>query len=66
VARPAGRKRRSGFVRFIQVLLSMVVLIAVPLAAMVFAYSYGTGQSLPDAANNLVNDLEEIWRNRIV
>jgi hypothetical protein len=63
-ARPAGRRRRSGFVRFIQVLLSIVVLIAVPLAAMVFAYSYGTGQSLPDAANNLVNDLEGILRNR--
>jgi cell division ATPase FtsA len=65
-ARPAGRRRRSGFVRFIQVLLSIVVLIAVPLAAMVFAYSYGTGQSLQDAATNLVKDLEGILRNGIV
>jgi hypothetical protein len=63
--RPAGRRRRSGFVRFIQVLVSILVLIAVPLAAMVLAYSYGTGEPLQEAANNLADDLIELFRNRI-
>jgi actin-like ATPase involved in cell morphogenesis len=51
-------KRRSGrFRRALQILLSMLVMIAVPVAAMVLAYGYGNGDSLREDATNLVRDI---------
>jgi molecular chaperone DnaK len=56
--RPRKVRRRSGkFVRFLQILLSIVVMIAVPLAALVLAYGYGDGDSLTDNATNVVKDI---------
>ncbi|MEV4343369.1 Hsp70 family protein [Actinoplanes sp. NPDC049596] len=52
------RKRRSGFVRFLQVLFSIVLMIVVPLFALVVAYGYGNGDSLGVDAENL---FREIW-----
>jgi molecular chaperone DnaK len=57
----AVRKRRpGGFVRFLQLLLSMAVLIVAPLAALVFAFSFSTGESLQEAANALVVELRHL------
>jgi hypothetical protein len=57
---PKGRKpkrRTSGFVRFLQILLSAIVMIVVPVTAMVVAYGYGNGTSLEVDAQNLVRDI---------
>jgi hypothetical protein len=42
------------------VLLSIIVLVAAPVVALVFAYSYGTGQSLQDSATQLMNELRNL------
>ncbi|SNY11890.1 Hsp70 family protein [Paractinoplanes atraurantiacus] len=60
---PAGkkpRKRSSGFVRFLQVTLSVLLMIVVPLVALVVAYGYGNGDSLPLDAENLWNEIREL------
>ncbi|MEU4242010.1 Hsp70 family protein [Actinoplanes sp. NPDC026619] len=52
------RKRRRGrFVRFLQLLFSFAVMIAVPLAALVLAYGYGNGESIEQDAVNVVKDI---------
>jgi actin-like ATPase involved in cell morphogenesis len=60
---PVARRRPGGFVRFLQVLLSIIVLITVPLIAMVLAYSYGTGEPFQEAAVHLADDLRELLRS---
>jgi molecular chaperone DnaK len=62
-AGPRQRRRSRGFTRFLQVLLSALVLIAAPVVALVFAYSYGTGEPLRDAVTQLVDQLQELLRN---
>ena len=56
VARP--RPRGPG--RFLQVLLSIIVLIAAPVVALVFAYSYGTGESLQESTTQLLSELRNL------
>jgi actin-like ATPase involved in cell morphogenesis len=63
--RPRPRRHPGGFVRLLQVLFSIVLLIAAPVAAMVFAYSYGTGEPLQVAATQLVHQLRELLGIRI-
>ena len=63
VARPRQRRRSGGFSRFLQVLLSAIVLIAAPVVALVFAYSYGTGEPLRDAATQLIDQLRDLLGN---
>ncbi|MGX6606932.1 Hsp70 family protein [Micromonosporaceae bacterium Da 78-11] len=60
--RPAPRvKRRSGrFVRGLQILLSVLAMIAVPIVALVLAYGYGNGDSLADDAYNVLSDIVEL------
>jgi molecular chaperone DnaK len=65
-ANPRPQRRPGGFVRFLQVLLSIIVLITVPLLAMVLAYSYGTGEPFREAAIHLAGDLAELFRSRLV
>jgi hypothetical protein len=48
------------------VLISIVVLIAAPVAALVFAYSYGTGEPLRDSAVQLIDQLRELINGRIL
>jgi molecular chaperone DnaK len=68
-ARPAppesGKRRPGRFLRFLEVLLSIIVLITVPLAAMVLAYSYGTGEPFRDAALELARDLRDLIRTNV-
>jgi hypothetical protein len=47
------------------VLLSIVVLIAVPLVALVIAYGYGTGQSFREAAIQLAGDVVTLYRTHV-
>jgi hypothetical protein len=65
-ARPAParqpQRRPGGFLRFLEILLSIIVLVAIPLAAMVLAYSYGTGEPFRDAALELARDLRDLIR----
>jgi hypothetical protein len=48
------------------VLISMVVLIAAPLAALVFAYSYGTGEPLRESAVQLLDELRDLISGQIL
>ena len=60
---PARRPRRTGgFLRFLQVLLSVVVLIVVPSVAMVLAYASRTGEAPREAAVELLKDLADLLR----
>jgi len=54
------RRRRGRFLRFLQIMLSIVVMVTVPLAALVVAYGYGNGDSLVVDAKNLVRDIESL------
>jgi hypothetical protein len=66
LSRPPARtspKRRPGrFLRFVEILLSIVVLVTVPLAAMVLAYSYGTGEPYREAALELAREIRDLVR----
>ena len=53
-------KRRGRFLRFLQVLLSIIVMITVPLVALVVAYGYGNGEPLTVDAENLMRDVAEL------
>lgn len=53
--RPKRRGRR--FLRFLQVLISVLVLITVPLVAMLLAYGYGNGYDIEDDARHVVQDI---------
>jgi actin-like ATPase involved in cell morphogenesis len=65
-ARPRARRprRSGGFLRFLQILLSIAVLIAVPVAAMVLAYASRTGEAPQEAATQLLKDLANLVNNR--
>ena len=54
------RRRRGRFLRFLQIMLSIVVMVTVPMAALVVAYGYGNGDSLVVDAHNLVRDVENL------
>ncbi|GAA0508914.1 hypothetical protein Ade02nite_62380 [Paractinoplanes deccanensis] len=54
---PKAKKRSGGFLRFLQVLMSIVVMLVVPLFALVLAYGYGNGKSLPVDAENLFREI---------
>ncbi|GIE93784.1 Hsp70 family protein [Paractinoplanes rishiriensis] len=60
--RPAQRRprRRGGFLRFLQIMLSLLVMMAVPLAALLVAYGYGNGVPLAADAESLWQDLLEL------
>ncbi|NMO52687.1 Hsp70 family protein [Actinoplanes sp. TBRC 11911] len=59
--RPPKRKPRRGrFLRFLQFLLSLAVMLAVPLAALFLAYGYGNGDSLSQDWANLVDDIRQL------
>jgi hypothetical protein len=63
-ARPPARsrpRRRGRFLRSLQIMLSVIVLITVPVAAMILAYSYGTGEPFQDAAIQLAHDLKDLY-----
>ena len=51
------RSAAAGFLRFLQVLLSVLVLITVPLVAMVLAYGYGNGDAIEDDARHVLEDI---------
>ncbi|MET0423399.1 MAG: Hsp70 family protein [Actinoplanes sp.] len=59
-ARPRQRRRTNGFLRFLQVLLSVLVMVAVPLVALVVAYGYGNGEPLQQDALDLYEDILEL------
>jgi hypothetical protein len=61
--RPARYKpprRRGRFKRFLQIMLSVLVMIVVPLAALLLSYGYGNGDPLPVDAENLVRDIRDL------
>jgi actin-like ATPase involved in cell morphogenesis len=60
VAKRKPRRRRGRFLRFLQIVLSIVVMASVPLAALVVAYGYGNGDALSVDAKNLVRDIENL------
>jgi actin-like ATPase involved in cell morphogenesis len=53
-------KRRGRFLRGLQILLSVLVMIAAPVAALVLAYWYGNGDTLPVSADNLIHDIRNL------
>ncbi|GIF18710.1 molecular chaperone DnaK (HSP70) [Actinoplanes tereljensis] len=53
-------RRRGGFGRFLKLMFSFAVMIAVPVAAAVLAYGYGNGDSIEESARNLVRDILDI------
>ena len=55
--KPKKPKRRGRFLRFLQVLISILVLITVPLVAMVLAYGYGNGDAIQEDAQHVVEDI---------
>jgi len=44
----------------VQILLSVLMMFAVPAAALVIAYGYGNGDSLEVNASNLIKDIAEL------
>jgi molecular chaperone DnaK len=55
--KPRKKKRRGGFLRFLQVMLSVIVLISVPVLAMVLAYGYANGDPMVDDAKQVFSDI---------
>ncbi|BCY14638.1 Hsp70 family protein [Actinoplanes sp. L3-i22] len=55
--KPARQRRRNPFLRFLQVLLSILTMICVPLIALVLAYGYGNGVPWEKDAINVFNDI---------
>ncbi|GAB2573297.1 hypothetical protein Aab01nite_19780 [Paractinoplanes abujensis] len=53
-------KKRGGFLRTLQVLLSVAIMILVPLAALVIAYGYGNGKSILVDAENLYEEIRSL------
>ncbi|WP_436526880.1 Hsp70 family protein [Actinoplanes sp. HUAS TT8] len=54
------KRRRNPFLRFLQVLLSILTMICVPLAALILAYGYGNGISWTQDAINVFNDIASL------
>jgi hypothetical protein len=61
-ARGSPQRRPGRFLRFLEILLSIIVLVTVPLAALVLAYSYGTGEPFRDAAIELARGFRDLIR----
>ncbi|MEU4428239.1 Hsp70 family protein, partial [Actinoplanes sp. NPDC024001] len=61
-ARP--KRGRGRFMRAMQILLSVLTMIVVPLVALVFAYGYANGKPLDQDAVAVFEDLAELlgWR----
>ncbi|GAA2894450.1 hypothetical protein Acy02nite_59940 [Actinoplanes cyaneus] len=57
--RPAPR-RRNPFLRFLQVLLSLLTMICVPLAALILAYGYGNGEPWQQDAVDVFTDIAKL------
>ncbi|GAA2612177.1 Hsp70 family protein [Paractinoplanes durhamensis] len=57
---PKPKRRRGGFLRFLQLLFSFVVMLGVPVVALVLAYGYGNGESIQDNAVDLVRDILDL------
>jgi molecular chaperone DnaK len=53
-------KRPGGFLRLLQVLLSLIVMIVVPLAALLLTYGYGNGLSIEEDARNLIEEIRSL------
>ena len=53
-------KKRGGFLRFLQVLVSVAIMIVVPLAALLLAYGYGNGLPIQEDAANLIGDIRDL------
>jgi molecular chaperone DnaK len=60
VAKRKPRRRRGRFLRFLQIMLSIVVMVTVPVAALVVAYGYGNGDTWTNNVENLLRDIEGI------
>jgi hypothetical protein len=54
------RRRTGGVLRFLQVLLSVLILIAVPAVALVAAYGVSAGESIDSAVQSLLEDLQRL------
>jgi hypothetical protein len=54
------KRRRSPVLRFLQVLLSLLTMICVPLIALILAYGYGNGVSLEQDAINVFEDIGKL------
>jgi hypothetical protein len=54
------RKKRNGFVRALQILISIVMMLGVPLFALLLAYGYGNGAPLSVDAENLLQEIREL------
>ncbi|WP_433827036.1 Hsp70 family protein [Actinoplanes sp. CA-015351] len=59
-AKRPGKKRRGRFVRSVQILLSLIAMVIVPLAALVLAYGYANGEPLPEDAVNVFEDIAKL------
>jgi hypothetical protein len=57
---PPRRRRAGGALRFLQVFLSVLMLVTVPLAAMVVAYGVSADVSMPEAARFILEDLQRL------
>jgi molecular chaperone DnaK len=58
-AKPPRRPRR--FLRFVQILLSILCMIAIPLVALLLAYGWGNGEPINQDAVDLVRDLASLF-----
>jgi multisubunit Na+/H+ antiporter MnhG subunit len=54
------RRQRGGFLHFLLIFLSVVVLITAPVAAMVLAYASRVGESPQTAVTHLLSDLADL------
>jgi actin-like ATPase involved in cell morphogenesis len=51
------KRRRGGFLRAVQILLSLLTMVLVPIVALVLAYGYANGDPLQEDAINVFEDL---------
>ncbi len=59
-ARPKARRRPRRFLRFLQILISILVMIAVPVAALILAYGWGNGEPIQQDATDVVKDIARL------
>ena len=57
---PAPRKKRGRFLRGVQILLSVLAMLLIPLAALVLSYGYGNKVPLREDAVNVFKDLAKL------
>lgn len=57
---PKARRRPRRFLRFLQILFSVLVMIVVPLAALVLAYGWGNGEPIQQDATDVVKDIADL------